>query len=97
MLATKRTPRDEEPAIDMEMDATDVATVVLELVNECSHLVMPKLDYTALKTRQEEPCFLTVKTQPLYYSTLGLQCYRHPSLVLALPSSSTVFKQEFPP
>ena len=59
------------------MDAADGPIVLVEAINESPHPVIPKLDHTAVKTRQD-PWPLTMETQSLHSITLRLKLRQHP-------------------
>lgn len=58
------------------MDAADGAVVLVKAVDESAHAVIPELDHTAVKTRQD-PWPLAVEAQPLHTVTLGLEFRQH--------------------
>lgn len=58
------------------MDAADGAIVLVKAVDESAHAVIPELDHTAVKTRQD-PWPLAVEAQPLDTVTLGLEFRQH--------------------
>lgn len=58
------------------MDAAHRAVVLVESVDESAHSVIPELDHTAVKTRQD-PWPLAVKAQPFDPITLGLEFRQH--------------------
>lgn len=66
------------------MDAADGAVVLVELVDQGSHAVVPELDDAAVETRQD-PWPLRVETQALHSVTLRLEFRQHlPLLWLGL-------------
>lgn len=59
------------------MDAADGSIVLVKAINESPHPVIPKLDHTAVKTRQD-PWPLTMETQSLHSITLRFKLRQHP-------------------
>lgn len=58
------------------MDTADGAVVLVELVDQGSHAVVPKLDNAAVETGKD-PWALGVEAQALHSVTLGLEFGQH--------------------
>lgn len=71
------TPGDEQWLRLVEMNTTDRSIVLVESINESPHPVIPELDHTAVKTRQD-PWPLTMETQSLDPIALRLKLRQHP-------------------
>lgn len=76
----------------MKMDTPNRPIMFVKSINKSAHSVVPQLDHTTVKTRQD-PWPLTMKTQPLHSITLRLKLRQH---LVRSQSAKPLYKNELP-
>lgn len=78
------------------MDAADWSIVLIKPINESPHPVIPELDHTAVKTRQD-PWPLTMEAQSLHSIALRLKLRQHPLPPTLNPYHTKAFNITYQP